>query len=267
MGRRDNLKILTTAILVVLLLSSFIFAFIYRNEIYQKLQTIGKNREVEMVDREIERENPEIPAPKENFAKTESNEPPEDRSKLPELPSLEDMEPDSPRSRSVSVAASTKSKEKVDPSSRLQEKLNKVEESFTPKEEVKKTKKDSKKEDSVSEGMEPTSSTKQPKVEVEDSLRQTKQVKSRLSKKEKQVSSSRNQKSRTVTSKKLGNKSQKFAAAEKSQRKTSDDSGSSSLEVRMRTVEQKLSTQNDKNEKRFVEIERRIESLEKALAK
>lgn len=39
------------------------------------------------------------------------------------------------------------------------------------------------------------------------------------------------------------------------------------MEVRMRTVEQKLSTQNDRNEKRFIEIERRIESLEKALAK
>lgn len=93
-----------------------------------------------MVDREIERESPQIPAPKEDFAKNDGKESAEDRSKLPELPSLDDMEPDPERPRSVSVAASTKSKEKTDPSSRLQDKLDQVEESFTPKEETKKTK-------------------------------------------------------------------------------------------------------------------------------
>ncbi|PJZ82830.1 hypothetical protein [Leptospira meyeri] len=267
MGRRDNLKILTTAILVVLLLSSFIFAFIYRNEIYQKLQTIGKNREVEMVDREIARENQSIPSPNENFAKSETKDTSEDRSKLPELPSLEDMEPESERPRSVSVAASTKSKEKMEPSSRLQEKLDQVEESLSPKEEPKKTKKPSKKEDSLSEGMEPTSSTKQSKVDATDSVKPTKQTKSKVAKKEKQVTSLRSQKSRSATSKKPGTKSQKLADSQKSTKRTSEESGSSSMEVRMRTVEQKLSSQNDRNEKRFVEIERRIESLEKALAK
>lgn len=267
MGRRDNLKILTTAILVVLLLSSFIFAFIYRNEIYQKLQTIGKNREVEMVDREIERENPGIPAPKENFAKSETKDTPEDRSKLPELPSLDDMEPETDRPRSVSVAASTKSKEKADPSSRLQEKLDQVEESFSLKEETKKSKKTSKKEESLSDTIESTSTTKQPKVDIEDSVKPTKQAKSKVSKKEKQVASLRNQRNRSATSKKQSSKSQKLVDSQKSTKRTSDESGSSSMEVRMRTVEQKLSSQNDRNEKRFVEIERRIESLEKALAK
>lgn len=174
MGRRDNLKILTTAILVVLLLSSFIFAFIYRNEIYQKLQTIGKNRDVEMVDRQIERESPGIPAPKEDFAKNDGKDSAEDRSKLPELPSLDDMEPDTERPRSVSVAASTKTKEKTNPSSSLQEKLDQVEESFSPKEETKKTKKPSPKEDQVSEGMDSTSTTKQPKVDTKDSVKLTK---------------------------------------------------------------------------------------------
>ncbi|PJZ86747.1 hypothetical protein CH368_20430, partial [Leptospira levettii] len=86
MGRRDNLKILTTAILVVLLLSSFIFAFIYRNEIYQKLQTIGKNKEVEMVDREITKAPDSMTPPKDLMEEPNERESREDRSKLPELP-------------------------------------------------------------------------------------------------------------------------------------------------------------------------------------
>ncbi|EOQ96722.1 hypothetical protein LEP1GSC195_1981 [Leptospira wolbachii serovar Codice str. CDC] len=268
MGRRDNLKILTTAILVVLLLSSFIFAFIYRNEIYQKLQTIGKNRDVEMVDREIERESPQIPAPKEDFAKNDGKESAEDRSKLPELPSLDDMEPDPERPRSVSVAASTKSKEKTDPSSRLQDKLDQVEESFTPKEETKKTKKPSSKEDQISEGVDTTSSTKQPKVDTKDSVKQTKKSESRVSKTSKVLTQqSRSKKSSSATDKRQGTKSKKSSYSQKSQKNHYEETGSSTMEVRMRTVEQKLSTQNDRNEKRFVEIERRIESLEKALAK
>ncbi|TGK54024.1 hypothetical protein EHQ16_18520 [Leptospira kanakyensis] len=266
MGRRDNLKILTTAILVVLLLSSFIFAFIYRNEIYQKLQTIGKNRDIEMVDREIERENPGIPAPKEEFTKNESKDSGQDRSKLPELPSLEDMEPETERPRSVSVAASTKSKEKVDTSSRLQEKLDQVEESFAPKDETKKTKKASKKEESVSELKESTTTTKQPKVDVENFEKVTKKQESKVSKPSKTYVS-RNKKSNSVSSKKQRTKSKETTYSQNSKKNSYEESGSSNLEVRMRSVEQKLSTQNDRNEKRFVEIERRIESLEKALAK
>ncbi|PJZ46000.1 hypothetical protein [Leptospira brenneri] len=266
MGRRDNLKILTTAILVVLLLSSFIFAFIYRNEIYQKLQTIGKNKEVEMVDREIERENTGIPAPKEEFSRNQSQDSISDGSKLPELPSLEDMEPDAERPRSVSVAASTKSKEKTEPATRLQEKLDQVEESLSPKEETKKNKKVSKKEDSASEVKESVTSTKQPKVDVEDFEKVTKKQDSKVSKPSKTYVS-RSKKSNSVSSKKQKTKSKESSYSQKTKKNQYEETGSSSLEVRMRTVEQKLSTQNDRNEKRFVEIERRIESLEKALAK
>ncbi|TGL37741.1 hypothetical protein [Leptospira perdikensis] len=268
MGRRDNLKILTTAILVVLLLSSFIFAFIYRNEIYQKLQTIGKNKDVEVVDREIERESTGIPAPKEDFSKRDTNPSAEDRSKLPELPGLDEMEPDTDRPRSVSVAASTKAKEKTDPSSRLQEKLDQVEESFLPKEETKKTKKSSKTEESVSEAVDSSSFTKQSKVDSKESTKLTKKSESKLSKSSKSVTSqNRTKKYSSVTDKRQGTKSKKSSYSQKLQKNNYEDTGSSSLEVRMRTVEQKLSTQTDRNEKRFVEIERRIESLEKALAK
>lgn len=268
MGRRDNLKILTTAILVVLLLSSFIFAFIYRNEIYQKLQTIGKNRDVEMVDRQIERESPGIPAPKEDFAKNDGKDSAEDRSKLPELPSLDDMEPDTERPRSVSVAASTKTKEKTNPSSSLQEKLDQVEESFSPKEETKKTKKPSPKEDQVSEGMDSTSTTKQPKVDAKDSVKLTKKTDSKIPKTSKTNSQqNRTKKYSSVSEKRQGTKSKKSSYSQKTQKNQYEETGSSTMEVRMRTVEQKLSTQNDRNEKRFIEIERRIESLEKALAK
>ncbi len=266
MGRRDNLKILTTAILVVLLLSSFIFAFIYRNEIYQKLQTIGKNRDAEMVDREIQRENPGILAPKENFANNDSKDSNQDPSKLPELPSLEDMEPDMDRPRSVSVAASTKSKEKVDTTSRLQEKLDKVEESIAPKDETKKTKQASKKEDSVSEVKESATTAKQPKMDLEDFEKVSKKQESKVSKPSKTYVS-RSKKSNLVSSKKQRTKSKESTYSQKTKKSGYEESGSSNLEVRMRSVEQKLSSQNDRNEKRFVEIERRIESLEKALAK
>ncbi|MCW7492924.1 hypothetical protein ND861_07940 [Leptospira sp. 2 VSF19] len=268
MGRRDNLKILTTAILVVLLLSSFIFAFIYRNEIYQKLQTIGKNRDVEVADREIQGENPGIPAPKENFTRNENKESVEDRSKLPELPSLDDMEPESNHPRSVSVAASTKTKEKVDPSSRLQDKLDQVEESISPKEDLKKTKKTPLKEEVVSEGMETSSSTKQPKLETKDSMKLNHKADSKVVKSSKaEPKSSRTKKYNSVSDKKQSTKSKKTYYSQKTSKVNSGDTNTSSLEVRMRNVEQKLSTQNDRNEKRFVEIERRIESLEKALAK
>ncbi|MBM9546751.1 hypothetical protein JWG40_06975 [Leptospira sp. 201903074] len=268
MGRRDNLKILTTAILVVLLLSSFIFAFIYRNEIYQKLQTIGKNRDAEMVDREIEREPTGIPAPKEDLVKNDGKDSVGDRSKLPELPSLDDMEPETERPRSVSVAASTKSKDKTDPSSRLQEKLDQVEESFSPTEETKKTKKSSPKEEQIPEGTESTSSTKQPKVDTQDSVKLSKKVDSKVSKPSKALSQqNRTKKYSSATEKRQGTKSKKSSYSQKSQKNHYEETGSSTMEVRMRTVEQKLSTQNDRNEKRFVEIERRIESLEKALAK
>ncbi|EMY69943.1 hypothetical protein [Leptospira vanthielii] len=268
MGRRDNLKILTTAILVVLLLSSFIFAFIYRNEIYQKLQTIGKNRDAEMVDREIERESPQIPAPKENLAKNDGIESVEDRSKLPELPSLDDMEPETERPRSVSVAASTKSKDKTDPSSRLQEKLDQVEETFSPKEETKKTKKPSLKEEQISESVDPTSSAKQPKADMKDSVKLSKKMDSKVTKTSKAISQqNRTKKYSSVADKRQGTKSKKSSYPQKSQKNNYEETGSSTMEVRMRTVEQKLSTQNDRNEKRFIEIERRIESLEKALAK
>lgn len=266
MGRRDNLKILTTAILVVLLLSSFIFAFIYRNEIYQKLQTIGKNKDVEIVDREIEREPAGIPAPKEDFSGRDFNTASEDRSKLPELPSLDDMEPESGRPRSVSVAASTKSKEKQDPSSRLQEKLDQVEESFSPKEETKKTKKTSKVEDTISDGMDSTTPTKQPKVDTKEPTKLTKKSDSKISKSSKSVST-RSKKYSSVSEKRQGTKSKKSSYSQKPQKNNYEEPESSSLAVRMRNVEQKLSTQTDRNEKRFVEIERRIESLEKALAK
>lgn len=269
MGRRDNLKILTTAILVVLLLSSFIFAFIYRNEIYQKLQTIGKNREVEMVDREIERENPKIPAPKENFSHAETKESLEDRSKLPELPSLDDMEPESDHPRSVSVAASTKTKEKMDPAARLQDKLDQVEESIAPKEDLKKTKKTPAKEEVVSEGLESTPSTKQPKLETKDSVKPNQKADSKVvSSSKAEPKQTRTKKYNSISEKKQSKKVKKTYHTQKpSKTKDTGEVTSSSLEVRMRNVEQKLATQNDRNEKRFVEIERRIDSLEKALAK
>ncbi|PKA00406.1 hypothetical protein CH369_07920 [Leptospira levettii] len=269
MGRRDNLKILTTAILVVLLLSSFIFAFIYRNEIYQKLQTIGKNKEVEMVDREITKAPDSMTPPKDLMEEPNERESREDRSKLPELPSLDDMEPESQRPRSVSVASGAKTREPKDSSSRLQEKLDQVEEQISPKENKESQKPKTKevvKKQSVSETPQVTSKNEEdfssePKTTVQRS-KQGKLVK--------ETSTVTPKSKRKKSSSKLSYKTQTTTYKESNVSKKTNSKqtvNSSSLEVRMKEVEQKLNSSNDRNEKRFLEIERRIDSLEKALAK
>lgn len=266
MGRRDNLKILTTAILVVLLLSSFIFAFIYRNEIYQKLQTIGKNKEVEMMDREIAKSPETIPPPKLPKNDSDSNDSYEDRSKLPDLPSLDDMEPEPGRQRSVSVASSTKGKEPKDSATRLKEKLDQVEEEISPKEIDKPSKKITSKEKTTKPIEEEAVSNR-----TEDSSVKTKKVDSKFKQtKSETISSAKTAKSKQKVSvtKSTKPRTTKYKETSVSQKTNTKQSGKhSSLEVRMRDVEQKLSSQNDRNEKRFLEIERRIDSLEKALAK
>ncbi|XDD47725.1 hypothetical protein AB3N60_06500 [Leptospira sp. WS39.C2] len=269
MGRRDNLKILTTAILVVLLLSSFIFAFIYRNEIYQKLQTIGKNKEVEMVDREITKSPDTIPPPKDQMDGSEARDSLEDRSRLPELPSLDDMEPESERPRSVSVTSGAKTKETKDSGSRLQEKLDKVEEEFTPKENttgVKSNPKETVKKQPDIEKSKQTNQEKEDKI-TEPKTSVSKVKKSKLEKDPTTVSyKTKRKKSNSKTSSK--SQTTYYKETSVSKRTSSKQSGSSSsLEVRVKEVEQKLNTQSDRNEKRFMEIERRIDSLEKALAK
>lgn len=269
MGRRDNLKILTTAILVVLLLSSFIFAFIYRNEIYQKLQTIGKNKEVEMVDREITKSPDSMTPPKDLMDEPNGREPDEDRSKLPELPSLDDMEPDSQRARSVSVASGAKTRETKDSSSRLQEKLDQVEEQISPKENKEPPKQNAKevvKKQSLGETPQVTSKNKEEFI----SEPKTTVPKSKQGKLVKETSTVSPKSKRKKINSKLSHKSQSTTYKETSvSKKTSSKQtvNSSSLEVRMKEVEQRLNSSNDRNEKRFMEIERRIDSLEKALAK
>lgn len=268
MGRRDNLKILTTAILVVLLLSSFIFAFIYRNEIYQKLQTIGKNKEVEMVDREIAKSPDTIPPPSDNLNDRDNRESMEDRTKLPELPSLEDMEPDSGRPRSVSVASGAKTKDGKESGSRLQEKLDQVEEQFSPKEKVPSQSKPATKDTVKKQTEENTETYPKEKVEsIVESKPQTKSKKSKVQKESSYVNAKQKRNKNTNTS---YPKSQYSNVKEtKISKKTSpkQNGSNSNLEVRMKEVEQKLTSQNDRNEKRFLEIERRIDSLEKSLAK
>ncbi|TGM34127.1 hypothetical protein [Leptospira biflexa] len=270
MGRRDNLKILTTAILVVLLLSSFIFAFIYRNEIYQKLQTIGKNKDVEVFDREIAKSPETIPPPKEIVENGEGRDSVDDRTKLPELPSLDDMEPDAERPRSVSVASSTKAKETKDSGSRLKEKLDQVEEQFLPKEKLNSTSPSTSKESMKKQTETKTESIPKEKVEsiVETTKPLSKSKKLKVQKKSSAVSSKSNyQNVKTSFSSKSKTKADSKDTSLR-QKSTQKQNGSNShLEVRMNEVEQKLNSQNDRNEKRFLEIERRIDSLEKVLAK
>ncbi|TGM00250.1 hypothetical protein [Leptospira jelokensis] len=269
MGRRDNLKILTTAILVVLLLSSFIFAFIYRNEIYQKLQTIGKNKEVDVVDREIAKSPDTIPPPKESLSEKENRDSYEDRTSLPELPSLDDMEPEAGRPRSVSVSGA-KAKETKESGSRLKEKLDRVEEEITPKEKVKTGTKENSNAGDAKESLTEKSVAPKP---VDDSFTEPKKSvsKSKKTKLEKESTETATTKSKSkkssLSSKRKTQSSEKRVSSLSKKTNVSTASQSNSLEVRMREVEQKLNSQSERNEKRFLEIERRIDSLEKALAK
>ncbi len=64
MAKQDNVKIITTGVLVFLLLAVFIVAFINRNELVQKVQTLGK--ESEKPERIIE-----TPVPMTDLAQTE----------------------------------------------------------------------------------------------------------------------------------------------------------------------------------------------------
>lgn len=64
MAKQDNVKIITTGVLVFLLLAVFIVAFINRNELVQKVQTLGK--ESEKPERIIE-----TPVPITDLAQTE----------------------------------------------------------------------------------------------------------------------------------------------------------------------------------------------------
>ncbi|TGL19142.1 hypothetical protein EHQ46_15210 [Leptospira yanagawae] len=269
MGRRDNLKILTTAILVVLLLSSFIFAFIYRNEIYQKLQTIGKNKEVEMVDREIAKSPDTIPPPKESFSEKENRDSNEDRTSLPELPSLDDMEPDLGRPRSVSVSGA-KAKDTKESGARLKEKLDRVENEITPKQkdnaESKTSSKDLDTKQSLSEKSEVSKQVEESFSEQKKTLSKSKKGKSEKETSHSATTKSKSKKSSLSSKRKTQSPEVRVSRVTKKTNSSSTAQGSS-LEVRMREVEQKLNSQSEKNEKRFLEIERRIDSLEKALAK
>lgn len=229
MGRRDTLKILTTAILVVLLLSSFLFAFIYRNEIYQKLQTLGKKSAPDLVDREIQPISPEGKDP--NYLPKLSPIPDEDTN-LPSLPSLDEME--------TGVAGSKTNQPKKEPNPRtevvsserksLEEKLNQVEDQFSPKtQETKVVPK-------------PTATSPKPKGKIQKVVSSATQT------------SPKKKRAKTVTKKPISQtKATKLP--------------SSDVSTRLSRVEKELEEGKRSTDKRFQEVERRIEALEKALAK
>ncbi|MDF3819469.1 hypothetical protein P3G55_06140 [Leptospira sp. 96542] len=254
MGRRDNLKIFTTAILVVLLFSSFIFAFIYRNEIVQKLQTVGKTGDVDRGEREIVKpaDKNEVYTPETLVTTPKDGVNPN----LPELPNLEDMEPDLDKSRSVSVTGAQKKTESQTKS--LKEKIDRIEESIEPKPKETKT--------TTKETMD---AKETPKAATSEEIATTPTSGKKISDpvKLQKINTSSKQLS---DGKKKKVKSTKMVSST-SYKKTKEPKPSKSskmnvnYESRLAAVEGKLKSNDERNEKRFSEIERRIESLEKAL--
>ncbi len=250
MARQDNVKIITTALLVVLLLSLFIFGFVFRNEIYQKFQMASKSKDTLPEERIIEKETTKalgeetIPSPK------DSN--PNKKIDLADIPPLDEMEdnftkpqtsisvtqphtlkknknvtPSIETETEVSNDVVKETKQKVDskPESktRLQEKIDKIEENLAnPKEEMPKTK--------------IVQKQKEPKKYI--AQKKTKTTKQKLS-----AYSPHKQTTKTAVM----------------------PSKNSSLEARVKSMESKFILQNQKNDQRFIEIEKRIERLEKSL--
>lgn len=261
MGRRDNLKILTTAILVVLLLSSFIFAFIYRNEIYQKLQTIGKKESMELEDREISKIPP--PSIDETLPSSKNTD---IVTKLPELPNLDDMEPRETGKRQVSVAESQNKRDEVAITTpALKEKIQKFEDSLEGKNTNPNA--DPLDKDSKAVSKKETDLKKKTQIpnEGETELPETSNKKS---KKTDRISKKDSYSSKDTKS----TKQKKWVAKQEKTKYTRTNHSNNSrypsnLEARIQNVERTQKSDSERYEKRFMEIEKRIKSLEEALAK
>lgn len=257
MGRRDNLKIFTTAILVVLLLSSFIFAFIYRNEIYQKLQTIGKSKAGDTEDREIATK---IPPPMLDSPSSENPSKDEVVTKLPDLPNLDDMEPETGKPRQVSVANGAEPKEKTADRSSLKEKMEKIDNSLDGKTDSKVVK------DVGTDNVKGVSVPEKTKKRIEENVSTPTEKSEPINTKQistKKVVKSQKTKWPTTYSK----KEKRTYSSQISKKAVSPASSNSKLEARIRNVEETQRSQSQMYEKRFMEIEKRIQSLEKELAK
>ncbi|MDZ4725793.1 MAG: hypothetical protein SH817_06530 [Leptospira sp.] len=243
MGRQDNIKIFTTALLVVLLLSSFIFGFVYRNEIYQKIQVMTKSSPMSPAERIIEKE-PAWTAPTELKTDELTKKDPlssetEKKNERADIPALDEMEADinTPGSKSVSVtnvqSNKKEKKETVDP---IAETKEIIKTDFT--------KTESKKSNLSTKSITKKQTTIKQKVKKE-----TNRLSNRTNLKVKKSSPIKTAKLKTNDANK----------------QTSTSKSDSSLEARMQAIESKFVLQNQKNDTRFAEIEKRIDKLEKSL--
>ncbi len=239
MARQDNVKIITTALLVVLLLSSFIFGFVYRNEIYLKFQSISKSNNQFPEERIIEKE-PAWTPPTDKTKVDEMSEVTTKKTDLAEIPSLDEMEDDFKKpSTSISV---------TQPSTLKKNKKSETSDMATKPEMESETK--------------PSLNEKINKIEENIS-----QPKSELPTK-KAVNKTRETKKYTSYKKPVSHP--KKVAVSSSQKKkvpkgTAVTSSNGNLAERMKSMESKFILQNKKNDERFTEIEKRIEKLEKSL--
>ncbi|TGN20127.1 hypothetical protein [Leptospira idonii] len=262
MARQDNLKIFTTAILVVLLLSFVVFAIIYKVEILEKIKTIGKSNTFEKEDRTIA-EKPWSPpseltkesSEKETASTEEKGKP---KTELPNLPSLEEMEPSWEKpSNHKSVSITGKKKETTTTAAR-----NEKEEVSTVtgvRENIPEEKKEGYTVSDLPKNKIPKESNLKEKTSKRDTIVYQPSYSPKTNSAKKQPSS---KKVSINSSSKKWNSSKTRTSDRRSNRFHSIDSG---FESRFREMESKFVLQNQKNEKRFSEIEKRIDKLEKAL--
>ena len=243
MARQDNVKIITTALLVVLLLSSFIFGFVYRNEIYQKFQSISKSNSTYPEERVIEKE-PAWTPPVETPKVDEKDQTSTKKTELADIPPLDEMEENFQKpSTSISV---------TQPHTLKKNKKSEVtEETATETEKVTKP--------SITEKINKI----EEKIANPNSEKAEKQKPPVVAKKQSEPKKQNTYKNKKVTSTKskfVASNTKKF-----SQKQLNTSTNNASLEARIKSMESKFVLQNQKNDQRFIEIEKRIDKLEKSL--
>jgi hypothetical protein len=233
MARQDNVKIITTALLVVLLLSSFIFGFVYRNEIYQKFQSVSKSNSVDPEERIITKEpawTPPVTTEKKEEAEPDKTK----HTELADIPSLDEME-DTFQKPSTSISVTqphTLKKKQVSP-----EPKSEMESKADP-------------------------SDKLTKSEVTVPATKIEKQKTVIPKKRVETKKYTTYRKATVAKKKYVSQTNKRTTYQKPINTTSRNV---SLEARIKSMESSFILQNQKNDMRFTEIEKRIDKLEKSL--
>jgi hypothetical protein len=272
MARQDNVKIITTALLVVLLLSSFIFGFVYRNEIYQKIQSISKSEGLENKERLIGTEPAWTPPKSDKLEPADLdtqplNEVPKEtkRTELADITPLDEMEDtfQKPPSKSISVTQVNDTKKLTEKESQKQIDSQKQ----TNTQNANQLKKQRSEMEAVSEVSSNQTAVKLTNVPKSNTIETKQSVTSGNSEAttKRKISKSKKQNRQRSPKKAIAKLDKKENSETPKPRVTSNSGNRSSLEARIQAIETKIELQNQKNDSRFSDIERRIDKLEKSL--